>query len=437
MRSLSYPSSAFNQLARRNQISAKISHSVKNILTQVEKEGDAAIIKLTKKFDKISLKPGSLKVPLSQSKNIKVSNDLKRAARQTYRSVTDFAHASIPHDWSKKNLHGAMVGEKFNPIERVGIYIPGGSVPLVSSVFMTVALAKCAGVPQIVVCSPPPIADPLLWAFTECGATEIYQIGGAQAIGAMAYGTKTINAVDKIFGPGNAYVTEAKRQVFGRVGIDLLAGPSELMIIADPSTRADWAASDLLAQAEHGSGYERVFCVSSSKSVLQKIAKEVETQAHRFKENPGLTHVLNENIWFIHCGENRQAEAANALAPEHLQIMTHSPQKLAKKIHTAGAIFFGNFSPTVLGDFVAGPSHTLPTGGAGRSFSGLRVHDFLRRTSLVEYSPESIKMAKQAVAAFSTVEELPAHGFSLQARFHATQKSCFCHSSHASDEDGN
>jgi len=418
MQWLPHPSREFDRLARAlRPTPPAVERAVTGILRAVRERGDDALVALTRRFDGVSLKRSAMRVSPSVLRRAGVSPGLARAARGTLREVRAFALASLPRDWTRRNAHGASVGEKFDPLGRVGVYIPGGSVPLMSTVYMTVALARVAGVREIAVCTPPPIAAPLLWALGECDATEVYQIGGAQAIAAMAYGTGTISAVDKIFGPGNSYVTEAKRQLFGVVAVDLLAGPSELMVLADESARMDWAAADLLAQAEHGSGYERIFCVSPSRTVLRAIHDELHRQAGRYISNRSLARVLSEGTWWIQTRTRKgMVEVANALAPEHLQIMTQQARQVASKIRAAGAIFLGNHSPTVLGDFVAGPSHTLPTGGAGRAISGLRVADFMRRTSMVEYPSVSLGRAAAGVAVFAEAENLPAHAASMQIR---------------------
>lgn len=418
MRTISYPSAAFEQLARSSQETPPaIRRAVERILAQVRRNGDTALVALTRRFDGVRLRPAGLRISAARLRQARVSPRMARAARATFREVSAFARVSRPRDWSRRNAHGGTVGEKFDPLERVGIYVPGGSVPLVSTIFMTVVIARVAGVKQIVVCTPPPVAEPLLWALNFCGVREVYPVGGAQAIAAMAYGTKTIRPVDKVFGPGNAYVTEAKRQLFGVVGVDLLAGPSELMVLADRTTVADWAAADLLAQAEHGSGRERVFCVSDSRPVLKKIECRLVRQAKAVRDHAGLRRVLREGAWFIRVRNRAQmAVVVNRLAPEHLQVMTRGARDLAAQVATAGGIFVGNFTPTVLGDFVAGPSHTLPTGGAGRSFSGLRTIDFMRRSSVVEYDRPAVARAQAGVGAFAEAEELPLHGRSLGVR---------------------
>jgi histidinol dehydrogenase len=320
-----------------------------------------------------------------------------------------------------KNFHGAKVGEKFDPFTRVGIYIPGGTAPLVSTALMTVTLAKVAGCPEIVVCTPPDktgaINSALLFAARAAGATEIYRVGGAQAIAAMACSTDTIRRVQKIFGPGNAYVVTAKRLLVGQVGIDLLPGPSEVLVLADDTANPKFAAADLLAQAEHGSGHERVWLVTTSARMLKAVEKEIAKQLPKLARRDFIRRALDNNSWLIQVKSLPDAIAlTNQLAPEHCEVMTRHAAEVARGIVTAGAIFLGNDSPTVLGDYVAGPSHTLPTGGAGASFAGLTVDQFQRRTSIVEYTRASLKKALPAVRKFAELEGLDAHGKSAEVR---------------------
>jgi histidinol dehydrogenase len=257
----------------------------------------------------------------------------------------------------------------------------------------------------------------LLFAIRAAGATEIYRLGGAQAIAAMAYGTTTVRAVRKIFGPGNAYVVAAKRLLFGHVAIDLLPGPSELLVLADNSGEAKFIAADMLAQAEHGSGHERVWLVTPSVPLLAAVQKEIERQLPMLSRREFAERALKNNGCCILVKTIEQGiELANQLAPEHCEIMARQPQKLAGKVVTAGAIFLGPYSPTVLGDYVAGPSHTLPTGGAGACFAGLTVDQFQRRTSVVEYSSAALKKSLPALAKFAEVEGLDAHGRSAAVR---------------------
>jgi histidinol dehydrogenase len=286
---------------------------------------------------------------------------------------------------------------------------------------MTATLAKVAGCPEIVVCTPcgpdGTINPALLFAARAAGATEIYRVGGAQAIAALAFGTQSIRRVQKIFGPGNAYVVAAKRLLVGHVAIDLLPGPSELLVVADDAANPRFAAADLLAQAEHGSGYERVWLATPSPRVLRAVEQEIKKQLPKLARRELIRHVLEKNTWLVLVKSLEEAVAlANRLAPEHCEVMTRAAHKVSDGILTAGAIFLGPWSPTVLGDYVAGPSHTLPTGGAGASFPGLTVDMFQRRTSVVEYSRASLKKSLTAVKKFAELEGLMAHGKSAEIR---------------------
>jgi histidinol dehydrogenase len=286
---------------------------------------------------------------------------------------------------------------------------------------MTVSLAKGADVPEIAVTTPvgpsKTVNSGLLAALRLAGATEIYKVGGAQAVAALAFGTDTIQPVYKIFGPGNAYVTEAKRQVFGYVAIDLMPGPSEILVIADHSAEPRWIAADLLAQAEHGHG--SVIClIALNEELIERVQAEIAIQIESLKRKIYLSEVLERNAFFVLAKSEEQAvRIANEFAPEHLSLMTQNSEKLAKTISCAGAVFIGNFSPVAAGDFVAGPSHVLPTGGAAKSFGGLTVDQFQRRTSVIRYGREALKKSVSIVAQFSAIEQLDAHGRSISIRF--------------------
>jgi histidinol dehydrogenase len=286
---------------------------------------------------------------------------------------------------------------------------------------MTVTLAKVAGCPEIVVCTPcgkdGTINPALLFAARAAGATEIYRVGGAQAIAAMAYGTSTIRRVQKVFGPGNAYVVAAKRLVVGYVAIDLLPGPSELLVVADDTADARFVAADMLAQAEHGTGHERVWLATTSGKLLKAVEKEVGRQLPKLARRGFIKENLDHNGWLIQVKTLDDAiRLANDLAPEHCEVMLRNARKVSDRIRTAGAIFVGAYSPTVLGDYVSGPSHVLPTGGAGASFAGLTVDQFQRRTSVVEYSRAALKRAMPGVRKFAEIEGLSAHGKSAEIR---------------------
>jgi histidinol dehydrogenase len=290
-----------------------------------------------------------------------------------------------------------------------------------STALMTVTLAKVAGCSEIVVCTPcnaaGEIDSALLFAARTAGATEIYRVGGAQAIAAMAYGTPTIRHVQKVFGPGNSYVVAAKRLLFGHVAVDLLPGPSEVLVLADDTADPRFVAADLLAQAEHGSGHERVWLVTTSAKLLLATDREIKRQIPKLKRRELIERVLNGNGWLIQVKSADDAIAlTNRLAPEHCEIMMRGAAKVAAQVTTAGAIFLGNYSPTALGDYVAGPSHTLPTGGAGAAFAGLTVDQFQRRTSLIEYSPGAVKKSLRAVRMFADAEGLDAHARSVCIR---------------------
>jgi histidinol dehydrogenase len=287
---------------------------------------------------------------------------------------------------------------------------------------MTVLLAKVARCPEIVVCTPcdrnGQINLALLYAVRTAGATEIYRVGGAQAIAAMALGTATIRPVQKVFGPGNAYVVAAKRLLFGRVSVDLLPGPSELLVLADDTADPALVAADLLAQAEHGSAHERTWCISPSAKLLSRVGEQIERQLVALSRRELIKNALDANGWLVQVKTITEAiELANRIAPEHCEIMARNSRKIAQKVLTAGAIFLGPYSPTVLGDYMAGPSHTLPTGGAGRSFAGLTIDQFQRRTSVVEYNAAALKRSLPTLAKFAEVEGLAAHGESAEIRF--------------------
>lgn len=429
MRLLSFASKSFEsdlaEFCRGAVVPREISDSVAAILADVRLRGDEAVSYYAAKFDGAKLRARDFRVKPNELTDAakRLPNGERKATQAAYENIVAFHKQSLPKPWTGKNKHGAQVGEVYHPIRRVGLYVPGGEVPLVSTVLMTATLAKIAGCPQIAVFTPSnssgKIADGLLAALQLVGIEEVYRVGGVHAVGAMAYGTLTIPAVDKVFGPGNAYVCEAKRQVFGTVGVDSLPGPSEVMIIADETARADFAAADLLAQAEHGSGREKIFLVATSGELIRDIFAEVQTQLKFISRSEKTQRVINDGFLAVEVGNLAQAaHVANYVAPEHLELLVKdSAQKtLMRDVTTAGAIMLGNYTPTALGDFTAGPSHVLPTGRAGRFFSGLRVADFVRRTSIIHYDKASVKKAEPIVSAFSAMEKLDAHGRSVKIR---------------------
>ncbi len=429
MRTLKFASRRFDSeltaFCRASSPSREVSKSVARILADVRARGDAAVARFALRFDGVRLRPRDFRVRPREisaaAKGLPAAS--RRALGAVHAAVVDFNRRTVPADWMAKNRHGARVGEKFDPIRRVGIYVPGGQVPLVSTVLMTATLARMAGCPEIAAFTPSgsdgAVAPALLAALDLVGVTEVYRIGGVHAIGAMAYGTATVPAVDKIYGPGNAFVCEAKRQVFGTVGVDLLPGPSEVMVIADGSARPDFAAADLLAQAEHGSGREKVYLVATSSRIIARIQALMKRQLSGLTRSEKTRRALDAGFLAVEVSSLEEAAAvANRVAPEHLELLVNdnAAAQLVKSVTTAGAIMIGNFTPTALGDFAAGPSHVLPTGGAGRFSSGLRVADFLRRTSLLRYDPKSLRLAEPTVAALSAMERLDAHGRSAAIR---------------------
>jgi histidinol dehydrogenase len=400
-----------------------IEQRTRAILDGVQVRGDDALLEFTEKFDGAKLAADRLAVTQAELFNASLAADesLRKAVAEAEKNIAAFAGKSLRKNWQTKNSHGATVGEKFDPFQRVGVYIPGGKAPLASTALMTITLAKTAGCPEIVACTPcgrdGAINPALLFATRAAGATEIYRVGGAQAIAAMAFGTKTIRRVQKIFGPGNAYVVAAKRLLVGHVAIDLLPGPSEVLVLADDTANPKFVAADMLAQAEHSFELHRVWLVTTSEKILKAVRLEIAKQLPKLARHEMAQNSLERCCWLIQVKTLDDAVAlTNQFAPEHCEVMTRNPRKVSEGILTAGAIFLGPWSPTVLGDYVAGPSHTLPTGGAGASFAGLTVDQFQRRTSVVEYNRASLKKALPAVKKFAELEGLGAHGKSAEIR---------------------
>ena len=326
--------------------------TVAEIIAAVRHEGDAALVRYAKKWSKLDLTPQTLLVP---PRKFNPPAEVVEAIEYSLRNIREFSKLRKPRNWSRTNREGATVGEKFDPLERVGIYVPGGTAPLVSTALMTVALAKEAKVREIVVTTPGPVHDTLRYALINAGATEIFQVGGAQAIAALAYGTNTIARVQKIFGPGNAWVTEAKRQVVGAVAIDQLPGPSEIALVADDTAKAAFVAADLLAQAEHGSGSQVLFLTPSAK-LLADVESELATQWPALSRDKHLTEVLETGCTLVLVEDVGEAIGlVEDFAPEHLTLVIKDARQWSETIKNAGAIFLGNYSPVAAGDFIAGP----------------------------------------------------------------------------------
>jgi histidinol dehydrogenase len=409
--------------------SAEVSKAVSEIIEGVRRRGDRALIAYTKRFDGVSLKPAKLRLQASSLESAfeRIDPHLRSALEAARAEIETFHKRTFPENWESTNGQGGQVGERFYPLRRVGIYIPGGSVPLVSTVLMSALLAKLAGVPEIAVATPPgpdgTPADGILAALYHCGVEEVYNLGGAQAIAAFAHGTASVPRVDKVFGPGNAFVNEAKRQLFGTVGVDLLPGPSEVCVLADEGARPDWLAADLAAQAEHGSGKELIYLISTSHEQIGAVRTELKRQAKHLNHGGAIRRVIAHGALAIYVRDlDEAARVADFIAPEHLelQVADEHLEHLQARITTAGAFLLGYQTPTVLGDFTAGPSHTLPTGRAGRFHSGLQLVDFMRRSSTVRYSRHALEKAQPIVRELARIEQLDAHGESLEKRLRET-----------------
>lgn len=415
---------ALQSLNRRATPAPHVAEAVSAIIAEVRSTGDAALWALNERFDGPAHAPGaSLRVTADEFTAAARAIDARtqRAMAEAHENIRAFALKSLRRDWHMHNRQGVEVGERFDPFPRVGIYVPGGTAPLISTALMTVTLAAAARVPEIVVTTPADkhgcVSPALLCALQLAGGAEVYKVGGAQAIAALAYGTESIAPVVKIFGPGNAYVIEAKRQVFGPVAIDQLPGPSEILVIADRTGHPAWIASDLLAQAEHGANSVIGF-VTDHAPLLDAVRAELERQLQQLHRQAQLGPVLEKDTFFCLVENLNQAIAlANDFAPEHLSVCTADPDAVAARVHTAGAIFLGGWSPVAGGDFLAGPSHTLPTGGAGKGFAGLTVDQFQRRTSLIRFDENSLRHSVETIQAFSDLEGLDAHGRSAAIRF--------------------
>jgi len=390
-------------LAKKRNRKDRIVEKVSRIIKAVRYRGDDALIEFTKKFDKVKLNLRELKV--SESEISYAFNELNSGIISSVKSSIDnlykFYRSQVPKPVTTKEENGKVLKVIYKPIERIGIYVPSGSAPLVSSVYMCVIPALVAGVKDIVLVSPPgkeKFLNPFILAVASMlKIKEIYKIGGAQAIAALAYGTKTIKKVDKIIGPGNDFVTEAKRQVFGEVDIDMLAGPSEVVIIATRKTNIDFIIADLEAQTEHKGGLGIV--ITNSKKIVNELRK---SKAQGFM-------IKVRNL-------DEAADIANRIAPEHLEILTKRPSALLKKINNCSAIFLGENSPVALGDYTAGPSHVLPTGGTARFFSSLSVRDFLREVHVVSYTKKALSDELPTLEKIASLEGMQKHIDSVKKR---------------------
>ncbi len=397
-------------------------HAAAIVLADIKERGDLAVRKYVAQYEGFKGRELRLEVDLAKLEK-SIDPKIVKAVNDAHRRVLKFSKASLREPWSMKTPKGGSAGEFFTPMDRVGVYIPGGTAPLASTSIMTVTLAKAAGVKEIVACTPAgktgDVNPVLLYALKLAGATEIYRVGGIQAIGMMAFGTRMCRKVQKIAGPGNAYVTAAKRQVYGYVAIDQVAGPSEIAVLTDGSVDAKWIAADILSQAEHGSGWEKSLCVCTSQAFAEEVKAEVLRQTKTLSRCEIIKEVIDRDGILIVVAKNVKEglEVVNAFAPEHFEIMTKDALKVMKGVLSAGAVFVGPWTPESAGDFVAGPSHVLPTGGAANMFNGLTPDDFRRRHSYVAFTQADLKETKSTIEAFAAVEGLDAHGRAATVRF--------------------
>jgi histidinol dehydrogenase len=391
------------------------------IIRDVRNRGDAALIDYTARFDDMTLPASALRVPQETLRRSAILVDafVLESLREAIQNVRVFHEHQKEESWAITPAEGVRLGQQITPIARAGLYVPGGSAAYPSSVVMNVVPAQVAGVSRIVVTTPPRTLTEnpaVAAALVELNITEVYAVGGPQAIAALAYGTESVPPVNKITGPGNKYVAAAKKLVFGAVGIDSIAGPSEVVIIADDSARADFVAADLLAQAEHAEDASAVL-LTASEELARDTAAEVTRQTALLPRCSIVKRSLASYGAIVLVNDTEEACAiANNLAPEHLQLMTNDDEGVAKQIREAGAIFFGPNTPEAVGDYLAGPNHVLPTGGAARFSSALGVYDFIKRTSLLHYSSEPMKRSARKIAALATVEGLDAHARSALIR---------------------
>ncbi|MCO6560049.1 MAG: histidinol dehydrogenase [Gilliamella sp.] len=398
--------------------SDSISKAVADILVQVKLHGDEALKALSNKFDKIQIEQIKLTQEEIKTAANRVNPELKQAMQLAVTNIEKFHQAQAYQSIMVETMPGVKCQLVTRPIDSVGLYIPGGSAPLLSTVLMLATPAKIAGCRQVILCSPPPIADEILYAADLCGVSEVYQLGGAQAIGAMALGTKSVPKVDKIFGPGNAYVTEAKRQVSQRLdgaAIDMPAGPSEVLVIADSSANPAFIAADLLSQAEHGPD-SQVILLTPDEKIAQAVSIEVDKQLTQLSRQNIAKKALQESRLIVTKDLDECVAISNRYGPEHLIIQTANADELVEQITSAGSIFLGDWSPESAGDYASGTNHVLPTYGYTATYSSLGLADFQKRMTVQKLTPEGLKAIGNAVELMAEAEQLTAHKQAVSLR---------------------
>ncbi len=418
------PSRVIKAFLERPSIDAEADRVARETLREIRARGEAAVLECIERYDGATLTAKQLRVDEKEfaACEREVDTAFKRAVREADKRIAAFSRAGKKKNWHMATPLGGRLGEQMTPYDRVGTYIPGGSAPLASTVLMTVTLARVAGVREIVACTPArpdgSVNPYLLYALKQAGATEVYRAGGIQAIGLMAYGTRRIPKVQKIVGPGGPYVTAAKRVVYGEVALDMVAGPSEIAILADEWANAEYVAADMLSQAEHGTGLEKSLLVTSSPEMAHAAREAMLRQTEALSRKELIHRALAKGALIVVTdGLDAGMDLCNAFVPEHFELLVKNPRRWVRRVRAAGAVFVGPWTPESAGDFVAGPSHVLPTGGTARLFSGLTVDDFLRRSSVVELSRRELKTLLPTIETFGRVEGLDGHARSASIRF--------------------
>ena len=410
------------QIGQRNvALDTALMAQVAGIIDDVRARGDAALVEYTGRFDDFSLQPSELRVKEETLREFagRADTSVIEGLREAIARVRRFHEAERPESWELDGPNGVRLGQKITPIDRVGVYVPGGTAAYPSSVVMNVVPAQVAGVERIVIATPPRTLSEnpaVAAALCELGIDEVYAVGGAQAVAALAYGTETVPPVDKITGPGNKYVAAAKKLVFGVVGIDSIAGPSEVIVIADDTARASFVAADLLAQAEHSDDACAIL-ITTSDTLAEEVARELRAKVAELPRSEIIEKSLAQYGAIVVVEHlNEACNLVNEIAPEHLEIMSRDVDGIAARIRNAGAIFFGDYSPEAVGDYLAGPNHVLPTARAARFSSALGVHDFIKRTNIVKFSAAETKRTARMIAALARAEGLEAHARSVLIR---------------------
>ena len=417
-----------NLLKRSPNNYGKFEAAVADILANVKEKGDEALFSYTKEFDKVEVTPETIRVTEAEIEEAykAVDASLLEVIRKALVNIRSYHEKQRQNSWFTSTENGTMLGQKVTPLNRVGVYVPGGKAVYPSSVLMNIVPAKVAGVPHIVMTTPPgkdgKVNPSTLVAAKEAGADEIYKVGGAQAIGALAYGTASIPKVDKIVGPGNIFVALAKKAVYGHVSIDSIAGPSEILVLADETANAHYVAADLLSQAEHDEMASAIL-ITTSTELAQNVEKEIEGYLKVLSRKEIIEKSL-ENFGYILIAEDMDEaiEAANEIASEHMEIVTKNAFEVMMKVRNAGAIFIGKYSSEPLGDYFAGPNHVLPTNGTAKFFSALSVDDFIKKSSIVYYSKSALQEIHKDIIQFASSEQLTAHANSIAVRFEEEDK---------------